>query len=60
MLSFAVGSTVVGVAVVIIIILNAAFATDVVLPGDLALLKAIERAYHLGHLPSEAEEFEAA
>jgi DNA-3-methyladenine glycosylase II len=28
---------------------------DVVLPGDLALRKAIQRAYELGHLPSQAE-----
>jgi DNA-3-methyladenine glycosylase II len=28
---------------------------DVVLPGDLALRKAIQRAYGLDHLPSEAE-----
>jgi DNA-3-methyladenine glycosylase II len=28
---------------------------DVVLPGDLALRKAIERAYELEHLPSQAE-----
>ena len=28
---------------------------DVVLPGDLALRKAIEAAYQLGHLPSEQE-----
>jgi DNA-3-methyladenine glycosylase II len=28
---------------------------DVVLPGDLALRKAIEAAYQLGHLPSEPE-----
>ena len=28
---------------------------DVVLPGDLALRKAIERAYELDHLPSQAE-----
>lgn len=28
---------------------------DVVLPGDLALRKAIQRAYELDHLPSEAE-----
>jgi DNA-3-methyladenine glycosylase II len=29
--------------------------TDVVLPGDLALRKAIQRAYGLDHLPSQAE-----
>jgi DNA-3-methyladenine glycosylase II len=28
---------------------------DVVLPGDLALRKAVKRAYHLDHLPSQAE-----
>jgi len=28
---------------------------DVVLPGDLALRKALRRVYHLDHLPSEAE-----
>jgi DNA-3-methyladenine glycosylase II len=28
---------------------------DVVLPGDLALRKAIQRAYRLDHLPSQAE-----
>jgi DNA-3-methyladenine glycosylase II len=28
---------------------------DVVLPGDLALRKAIRRAYELDHLPSQAE-----
>jgi len=28
---------------------------DVVLPGDLALRKAVLRAYHLDHLPSEDE-----
>ena len=28
---------------------------DVVLPGDLALRKAIQRAYELDHLPSQAE-----
>ena len=28
---------------------------DVVLPGDLALRKAIRAAYQLGHLPSEQE-----
>lgn len=28
---------------------------DVVLPGDLALRKAIERAYALGHLPTQQE-----
>jgi DNA-3-methyladenine glycosylase II len=28
---------------------------DVVLPGDLALRKAVRRVYHLDHLPSEAE-----
>lgn len=28
---------------------------DVVLPGDLALRKAIQRAYELDHLPSESE-----
>ena len=28
---------------------------DVVLPGDLALRKAIERVYDLGHLPSQDE-----
>ncbi len=28
---------------------------DVVLPGDLALRKAIQRAYGLDHLPSQAE-----
>lgn len=33
---------------------------DVVLPGDLALRKAIRRAYHLDHLPSEDEVLEIA
>jgi DNA-3-methyladenine glycosylase II len=28
---------------------------DVVLPGDLALRKAIQRAYTLDHLPSQSE-----
>jgi DNA-3-methyladenine glycosylase II len=28
---------------------------DVVLPGDLALRKAVRRAYELDHLPSQAE-----
>ncbi|MGD0810194.1 MAG: hypothetical protein ABSA91_10860 [Acidimicrobiales bacterium] len=28
---------------------------DVVLPGDLALRKAVQRAYELDHLPSQAE-----
>jgi len=28
---------------------------DVILPGDLALRKAIQRVYAMGHLPSEAE-----
>ena len=28
---------------------------DVVLPGDLALRKAVQRAYQLGHLPSQQE-----
>ena len=28
---------------------------DVVLPGDLALRKAIKRAYELDHLPSQDE-----
>jgi DNA-3-methyladenine glycosylase II len=28
---------------------------DVVLPGDLALRKALQRAYDLDHLPSQAE-----
>ena len=33
---------------------------DVVLPGDLALRKAIRSAYHLGHLPSQDEVLEIA
>jgi DNA-3-methyladenine glycosylase II len=33
---------------------------DVVLPGDLALRKAVRRAYQLDHLPSEAEVLEIA
>ena len=33
---------------------------DVVLPGDLALRKAIERVYGLGHLPSQAEVLQIA
>lgn len=33
---------------------------DVVLPGDLALRKAIQRAYGLDHLPSQAEVLEIA
>jgi DNA-3-methyladenine glycosylase II len=33
---------------------------DVVLPGDLALRKAIRRAYHLDHLPSQDEVVEIA
>ena len=28
---------------------------DVVLPGDLALRKAVQAAYELGHLPSQEE-----
>ena len=28
---------------------------DVVLPGDLALRKAVQAAYRLGHLPSQQE-----
>src|SRR5579872_792942 len=33
---------------------------DVVLPGDLALRKAIQRAYHLGHLPAQQEVLQIA
>jgi DNA-3-methyladenine glycosylase II len=33
---------------------------DVVLPGDLALRKAVRRAYHLDHLPSQEEVLEIA
>jgi DNA-3-methyladenine glycosylase II len=33
---------------------------DVVLPGDLALRKAVRAAYHLGHLPSEQEVLDTA
>jgi DNA-3-methyladenine glycosylase II len=33
---------------------------DVVLPGDLALRKAIRRAYELDHLPTQAEVLEIA
>lgn len=33
---------------------------DVVLPGDLALRKAIQRAYELDHLPSQAEVLDIA
>jgi DNA-3-methyladenine glycosylase II len=33
---------------------------DVVLPGDLALRKAVRSAYHLDHLPSQAEVLEIA
>jgi DNA-3-methyladenine glycosylase II len=33
---------------------------DVVLPGDLALRKAVRRAYHLDHLPSQDEVLEIA
>jgi len=33
---------------------------DIVLPGDLALRKAIRDAYHLGHLPSQEEVIEIA
>ena len=33
---------------------------DVVLPGDLALRKAVRRAYQLDHLPNEAEVLEIA
>jgi len=33
---------------------------DVVLPGDLALRKAIQRCYGLGHLPSQAEVIQIA
>lgn len=33
---------------------------DVVLPGDLALRKAIQRAYQLGHLPSQQEVLQIA
>jgi DNA-3-methyladenine glycosylase II len=33
---------------------------DVVLPGDLALRKAVQAAYHLGHLPSEQEVLDTA
>jgi DNA-3-methyladenine glycosylase II len=33
---------------------------DVVLPGDLALRKAAQAAYHLGHLPSEQEVLDIA
>jgi len=33
---------------------------DVVLPGDLALRKAIERAYALGHLPTQQEVIDIA
>jgi DNA-3-methyladenine glycosylase II len=34
--------------------------TDVVLPGDLALRRAIESAYQLGHLPSQQEVLQIA
>jgi DNA-3-methyladenine glycosylase II len=34
--------------------------TDVVLPGDLALRKSIQRAYQLDHLPSQQEVLEIA
>jgi DNA-3-methyladenine glycosylase II len=33
---------------------------DVVLPGDLALRKAIQAAYHLGHLPTQQEVLDIA
>ena len=33
---------------------------DVVLPGDLALRKAVRAAYHLDHLPSQDEVLEIA
>jgi DNA-3-methyladenine glycosylase II len=33
---------------------------DVVLPGDLALRKAIQAAYQLGHLPSQQEVLDIA
>jgi DNA-3-methyladenine glycosylase II len=33
---------------------------DVVLPGDLALRKAVRRAYELDHLPSQAEMLDIA
>ena len=33
---------------------------DVVLPGDLALRKSVRSAYHLDHLPSQAEVLEIA
>jgi DNA-3-methyladenine glycosylase II len=33
---------------------------DIVLPGDLALRKAIRDAYHLGHLPSQEEVLDIA
>jgi DNA-3-methyladenine glycosylase II len=33
---------------------------DVVLPGDLALRKAVRAAYHLDHLPSEQEVLDTA
>jgi DNA-3-methyladenine glycosylase II len=33
---------------------------DVVLPGDLALRKAVRSAYHLNHLPSQEEVLETA
>lgn len=33
---------------------------DVVLPGDLALRKAVRSAYHLDHLPSQEEVLEIA
>ena len=33
---------------------------DVVLPGDLALRKAVRGAYHLDHLPSQEEVLEIA
>jgi DNA-3-methyladenine glycosylase II len=33
---------------------------DVVLPGDLALRRAIQAAYQLGHLPTQQEVFDIA
>ena len=33
---------------------------DVVLPGDLALRKAVQAAYQLGHLPSQQEVLDIA
>jgi DNA-3-methyladenine glycosylase II len=33
---------------------------DVVLPGDLALRKAVQAAYHLGHLPTQQEVLDIA